>query len=352
MPATLPIRLSGQRQRFEVAQRGCSISVVQYRVENASMTVRKTGTMADTAASPSSSRPIFGVHTGPANSTVDELKSLWQRIEEMPFDWISIWDHFYAATGQSTNCLDGIVAHTALAMSTERVQVGSLVYCAAYRHPGVLANAMAAIDQFSGGRCNFGIGAGWLIDEYDAYGFHFPRAADRLDRMEESLECVAGLLTGEPFSFEGKYYSLFEAVCDPAPLQRKLPLWVGGGGERRTLRIAAKYADGWNVPFIAADEFGRKVNVLHDHCSKIGRDSSEIIKSVNVGIATGDDSLNAQFGDIAEFVRPGVLIGSPNEIVEQIGSYVDAGAQQINIALRAPYDVSLLEHVSAAIDQF
>ena len=300
----------------------------------------------------SSNTPRFGVHTGPANTTVDELTTLWQRIEEMPFDWISIWDHFYAATGQSTHCLDGIVAHTALAMSTSRVQVGSLVYCAAYRHPGILANAMAAIDQFSGGRCNFGIGAGWLIDEYDAYGFHFPRASDRLDRMEESLKCVEGLLTGNPFTFEGKYYSLFEAVCEPAPVQRKLPIWVGGGGEVRTLRIAAEHADGWNVPFISADEFGRKVGVLESHCVDVGRNSADIVKSVNVGIATNDDSLNAQFGDIAEFVRPGVLIGSPNEIVEQIGAYVDAGAQQINIALRAPYDLSLLEHVSKAIEQF
>ncbi len=294
----------------------------------------------------------FGVHTGPADTTVDELLSLWRRIEELPFGWISIWDHFYAATGRSTNCLDAVVMHTALAMTTTRVRCGSLVYCAGYRHPGVLANAMAAIDHLSGGRCEFGIGAGWLRDEYAAYGIPFPRAGERLDLMEESLRCVRGLLRNPSFSFEGRHVTLDAAVCEPRPVQPALPIWVGGAGERRTLRLAAELADGWNVPFIAPEEFARKREVLHAHCADLGRDPDEITCSINLGVAPDEASLQRQFGDIADFVRPGVLLGSTAQIVDRIGRYVDAGAEQINVALRAPFELEALEHLAGAIDGF
>jgi alkanesulfonate monooxygenase SsuD/methylene tetrahydromethanopterin reductase-like flavin-dependent oxidoreductase (luciferase family) len=293
----------------------------------------------------------FGVHTGPADVTVTELLSTWRRIEELPFEWISIWDHFYAATGRSTNCLDAVAMHSALAMTTSRVRCGSLVYCAGYRHPGVLANAMSAIDHLSGGRCDVGIGAGWLGDEYAAYGIPFPRAAQRLDIMEESLRCVRGLLRNPSFSFEGEHFTLTDAVCDPRPVQAELPIWVGGGGERRTLRIAAELADGWNVPFIDPAEFRHKREVLHEHCADLGRDPAEVTCSINLGVAPDEASLQRQFGDIADFVRPGVLLGGTAQIVDRIGAYVDAGADQINVALRAPFELDTLEHLAVAIDE-
>src|SRR5215210_6626480 len=123
----------------------------------------------------------FGVHTGLQNTTVEELRSLWARIEDLGFDWISIWDHFYAADATGSNCLEAVASHAALACATERVRCGSLVYCAGYRHPAVLANALATIDHLSGGRADFGIGAGWAVDEYSAYGIPFPSAGERLD---------------------------------------------------------------------------------------------------------------------------------------------------------------------------
>lgn len=291
----------------------------------------------------------FGVHTGPSGTNVDELRDLWRRIEDMPFDWISIWDHFYSADGRSTNCLESVAMHTALALTTDRVRCGSLVYCAGYRHPGVLANAMATIDHLSGGRCDVGIGAGWLLDEYEAYGIRYPRAAERLDIMEESIRCVRGLLRNESFSFEGRHFTLTDAVCDPAPIQSQLPIWVGGGGEKRTLRIAAELADGWNVPFLDAATFAHKRDVLHAHCGDVGRDPSEVICSINLGFAADEESLQLQFGEIAEFVRPGVLVGSGDQLVDAIGEYVAAGADQINIAVRAPYSVEALEVVADAV---
>ncbi len=292
---------------------------------------------------------VFGVHTGPAKTDATELLALWRRVEELPFEWISVWDHFYAADGDSTNCLEGIASHTALAMATERVRCGSLVYCAAYRHPAVLANAMAAIDQFSGGRCEVGLGSGWLEQEFAAHGIPYPPVRRRLDMLAEYVQVVRGLLSGERFDFDGEYFTIDSAICDPPPLRRPMPIWIGGGGERRTLRIVAEYADGWNVPFISAEQFAHKCTVLDEHCAAVGRDPTAVTRSINVGVATDDDSLQRQFGMIAEFVRPGVVMGSREQMVEGIGRFVEAGAQQINVALRAPFEYDALEAIAEAI---
>jgi F420-dependent oxidoreductase-like protein len=292
----------------------------------------------------------FGVHTGPSKLEASELTALWRRVEDLPFEWISIWDHFYAADGNSTNCLEGVASHTALAMTTERVRCGSLVYCAAYRHPAVLANAMAAIDRFSGGRCEVGLGAGWLEQEFTAHGIAYPQVRQRMDMLAEYTQVVKGLLGGDRFSFEGQYFTIDDAICDPPPLSRPIPIWIGGAGEKRTLRIAAEYADGWNVPFISPEQFAHKCAVLDEHCASVGRDPAEVIRSVNVGVATDDESLHRQYGMIAEFVRPGVVMGGVDRMVEGIGRFVESGAQQINVALRAPIEYDALDAIAAAID--
>ena len=118
---------------------------------------------------------VYGVHTGLQNTTVDELRSLWRRIEALGYGWISVWDHFYAATlGEGAQCLEAVAMHAALALETSKVRCGCLVYSVGYRHPAVLANAITAIDHLSGGRADIGIGAGWSQVEYDAYGIPFP----------------------------------------------------------------------------------------------------------------------------------------------------------------------------------
>ncbi len=296
--------------------------------------------------------PIWGVHTGLQNTTVDELKDLWHRIEDHGFDWISIWDHFYAADLGGTHCFEAVAAHTALALETERVEVGSLVYCAGYRHPAVLANAITTIDHLSGGRAALGLGAGWAVNEYEAYGIPFPGPGERLDILEESIECIRGLLGQDRTDFAGEHFTLTDAACDPKPLRDPLPLWVGGGGETRTLAIAARWADGWNVPFVAPETFAHKRDVLAQHCAGVGRDPAEIRCAVNVGAAADDDALRAQFGKMADFVRPGCLVGSPDEMVDQVGGFVEAGADQVNIALRAPWDLAILDHLAETRARF
>ncbi|HET9728328.1 MAG TPA: LLM class flavin-dependent oxidoreductase, partial [Acidimicrobiia bacterium] len=275
---------------------------------------------------------------------------LWTRIEELNFDWISIWDHFYAADASGDpHCLEAIASHAALAATTSKVTCGSLVYSAGYRHPAVLANAMATLDQLANGRIVLGLGGGWLQNEYDAYGLPFGTPGERLRMLDEYIQCVRGLLTQERTTFDGMFFQLRDAQCEPKPVQTRLPIWIGGGGEKVTLRIAAEHADGWNVPFIAPDAWAHKAHVLDMHCEKLGRDPASITKSVNVGTAFTEEALRRQFGPMSNFVKPGVLSGSVQEMVDKVGGYVDAGAQYVILAMRAPFDRDGLERFAAEV---
>jgi F420-dependent oxidoreductase-like protein len=292
----------------------------------------------------------FGVHTGLQNTSIPELRDLWRRIEGHGFEWISIWDHFYAADATGNpHCLEAVASHAALAAYTERVRCGSLVYSAGYRHPGVLANAMATLDQIADGRITLGLGGGWMEAEYAAYGIPFGSAGTRLRMVDEAIQCVRGLLTQDVTDFSGEFFTLTGARCEPKPVQTRLPIWIGGGGEKKTLLTAAKYADGWNVPFIAPDTFAHKVRVLEAHCADVGRDPTTIEKAINVGVAMRPGDLEAQFGRMADFVSPGVLQGGTQEIVDRIGEYGDGGADWVILALRAPFDVDGLDRFATEV---
>jgi probable F420-dependent oxidoreductase len=300
----------------------------------------------------------FGVHTGLQNTTTDELRSLWRRIEDAGFDWISIWDHFYAAdatvtadgtTSSGARCLEAVAAHTALALETRRVRCGSLVYCVGYRHPAVLANAMATIDHCSGGRVTLGLGAGWHQGEFAAYGIPFRPVPERLRMLDEAVQCARLLLTEDVADFHGEFFHLHEARCEPKPVQARLPLWIGGGGERVTLRIAAARADGWNIPFITPDVYRHKVAVLAEHCERAGRDPVAIEKSVNLTLAWTEADLQERFGGMADWIRPSALMGSTAEIVDRVAEYRVAGADWVNLALRAPFDVESVDRFAAEV---
>ena len=202
----------------------------------------------------------FGVHTGLQHTSIAELRELWARIETLGFDWISIWDHFYAAdaTGDP-HCLEAITTHAALATSTTSVTCGSLVYSAGYRHPAVLANAMATLDQIADGRVVLGLGGGWMQTRVRRVR-HALRQPGRTPAHARANTCsaCAGCSPQERTTFEGEFFTLTDAQCEPKPVQARLPIWIGGGGEKVTLRIAAQYADGWNVPFIPPDEWAHK----------------------------------------------------------------------------------------------
>ena len=308
--------------------------------------------MTGDAEQPSAVR--IGVHTGLEHTTAGDLMDLWRWADDAGFDWISVWDHLTSSETTSPDatrftppvggCLEAVSAHAALALVTSRARCGNLVYCAGYRNVAVLAQAMTTIDHLSGGRCEAGLGAGWAKAEYDAFGIPFPAAGARLDLLEETAHTMRALLAAEgPVSFEGRHLTLREARIEPAPLQDRLPLWIGGGGERRTLRIAAAWADGWNVAFVTPEVLTAKLAVLHNHCHDLGRDPAEIRVSVNVGAVSGKADLASRFGAAADWVRPAVLSGSVAQMVETLGRYQAGGADQINVAVRAPWDRDVLE---------
>jgi F420-dependent oxidoreductase-like protein len=294
----------------------------------------------------------IGVHTGPQDLEMGELMRLWRRADEAGFHWISVWDHFYAnpLVDRSHACFEGVASMAALAASTTRVRVGCLVFCALFRNPGLLAKAAVSIDHLSGGRAELGIGAGWFEEEFREFGYGFPPLGERLDRLEEALQIVRSLLRDPVTHFKGRHYQIEGAVCSPRPLNPGLRIWVGGRGERRTPRLAARYADGFNVPYLSPEDYHKRLEALDRACEEIGRDPSAIDRSVNVGFYLSVDPKRAAEHKevLGHLGRAGMLVGGMQEAVDRIGAYERAGAQGLNIAFRPPIDWGAFE---AFIDQ-
>lgn len=307
----------------------------------------------------------FGIHSGPQNCTYEELRRLWQIADASGFHVVSIWDHFYddPSVDGSGSCFEAISTITALSLETRNVRVGALALGIGYRHPAVIAKAAVTIDHINNGRFELGLGAGWLEREYRAFGIPYPAASVRLEMLEEGVEIIRSLLRNRLTSFRGRHFQVENAFCEPKPVQDHLRIWVCGGGERRTLRIAARYGDGWNVPYVSPEEYRHKYGVLDRWCEKEGRDPAGIARSVNVGFHLGATEADASrkrerfredYGARAVQQEGGMLLGTPIEAVERIGEYVDAGAQGINIVMRAPFDwealQAFIERVMPAFD--
>jgi alkanesulfonate monooxygenase SsuD/methylene tetrahydromethanopterin reductase-like flavin-dependent oxidoreductase (luciferase family) len=297
----------------------------------------------------------FGIHAGPQDCTIDDLRRLWRIADERGFHWCSVWDHLYSVSDLANPAkpsFEGVATMAALASHTRAVRIGCLVFCVGYRNPGVLLKAAVTIDHLSGGRCELGLGAGWNEAEFRAFGMPFLPIKDRLDQLEETVVVLRRLLDGERVTFHGKQVHVEDAVCEPRPVQDRLRLWIGGQGEKRMLRIVARHADGWNVPFMAPDVFAARARTLDDWCVKERRDPRAILRTINLGLAIGADErrareqaakLQSMFGALTEFVRPGHLVGTPAEVRDRLGEYSRAGAEWVILALRAPFDWDGLE---------
>lgn len=274
----------------------------------------------------------IGMHAGPQDLSIDELKRLWQTGDDNGFHWISVWDHFYANPLKDRNnpCFEGVAAMAALASLTRNVRVGCLVFCALFRSPGMLAKAAVTVDHLSGGRADIGIGAGWFEEEFREFGYGFPPLGRRLDQLEEALAIIRSLWHDEETTFQGTYYQVEGAVCSPKPLNPDMRLWVGGRGRDRTPVIAARYADGFNLPYLPPAGVSDRLAKLVAACEAEGRDPAELETSVNVGFYPGDRTPD---------VNPdGCLTGGSARMVDRIGEYVATGVQGLNIALRPPVD--------------
>jgi F420-dependent oxidoreductase-like protein len=272
----------------------------------------------------------FGFKTSPQDTTWGAMLEVWQAADDIEIfesGWTS--DHFHAMHGAdpSSPRLEGWMTLSALAQSTRRLRLGTLVTGIHYRHPAVLANMAATLDVISGGRLELGIGAGWNEEESAAYGIELGTPGQRSDRLEEACQVLTGLLSAqETTSFSGRYYQLASARCYPKPVQRPLPICIGGSGEKRTLRTAARFAQHWNFDDGTPTQFARAREVLHQHCADAGRDPDSILLSAQVRF-TGDPARTA--ADAAAF---GV-----------------AGAGLVIVYLPPPYTPAVLQPLTDAL---
>lgn len=295
----------------------------------------------------------LGLHTGlgdhGGSRPLEALRDVWRACEALGYDAASIWDHFDAGARPGGGpCFEAVSLHTALAASTTRVRCGAFVYAAGHRPPAILAKAISTIDHVAGGRAEVGIGAGWAEEEHRAYGLGWAPAGERLDRLENTLAIVTALLHEGQASVDGTYATVTGAVCDPPPLQPRVPVWVGGTGERRTLRLVARWADGWNGGYLSPEAYAHKLAVLHAHCDAEGRDPASVATSVNLVAARDRDDLAVAFRGVVDHVAGGALLGSRHEMAETMQRYVEAGAQRLNVVVRVPADLEVVERVAAA----
>ena len=184
----------------------------------------------------------------------------------------------------------------ALAAETQHARLGCLVFYVGYRNPALLAKIATTLDHISGGRFELGLGAGWHIDEAIAYGYPFPDIGTRLDMLNEAAELIRRLLTEPRTTYSGRHFQSDDATCLPAPVQEHLPIWIGGRGEKRTLEIVARHADGWNAAYTGPEEFARLGQVLDEWCESVGREPSSIARGANVSfnVMPNDDALAAE----------------------------------------------------------
>ncbi len=292
----------------------------------------------------------FGLHIGQQNIELDDVRQLWTWADTAGFDWVDVWDHFYEGPPVDGNgsCFEATTMMAAMALDTKNVRVGALVLGMNYRHPAVLANALTTIDHLSGGRLEIGLGAGWHEMEYAAYGIPFHPIGKRMDILEEGIQVVRLLTTQDRSDFNGAHFQLVNAASYPKPIQKRPNIWVGGNGEQRTLRIAARHADGWNSPYTSPEEFKRLNGVLDAWCEKEGRDPAAIERNINLsfhmaasepGREASESNFRETWGAAADVMRErGVVVGTPDEAVDLVGRYGDAGAARVNIAIRPPAD--------------
>ena len=292
----------------------------------------------------------FGLQTGLQNTSMAELQRLWRWGEDAGFGWISVWDHFYGSSpdGAKVGAFEGVAAMAALAAATSKVRVGCLLFCNPFRDPGLLTKAVVTIDHISNGRAEVGLGAGWKENEFADFGFPYLPAAGRMDMLEEALQVVRSLLRDETTTFQGEYYNLKQALCDPKPIRERLPLWVGGTGARRTPRLAAAYGDGLNIPFLSPGETRARYQTLDEQCAQADRNPAEVERSVNLNFQMGADAASAQAIrerlDAAGNPRAeGTLTGTSPEVVNRLGEYVEAGVQGVNLAVSAPFGQEALQ---------
>ena len=275
-------------------------------------------------------RLSFGIKTAPQHTTYDAMLRVWKEADATPdFEHAWLFDHF-APIHSDVNgpCLEGWTVLAAYAAQTTRLRLGLMVTGNTYRHPAVLAHIAATVDVISNGRLDLGLGAGWNEYEHSSMGIPLYAPGERIRRLGEACEIITGLFTQDLTDYDGRYYQLREARCEPKPVQKPYPPFViGGGGEQLTLRVVAQHAQVWNFAGGPVENFMHKVDVLRQHCAAIGRDPAEIALSVQLPV-------NYEHLD---------------DTVENLRRFVDAGAPHLILNLRYPYPKGIVTRLAEEV---
>jgi F420-dependent oxidoreductase-like protein len=294
-------------------------------------------------------------------ATYDDQLAVAREAEALGFDAFFRSDHYLtmgAGLGEP-GPTDSWVTLGALARETERIRLGTMVTAATFRHPGPLAISVAQVDAMSGGRVELGLGSGWYEQEHAAYGIPFPSLGERFERLEEQLAIVTGLWetpAGERFSYDGRHYQLGGSPALPKPVQTpRPPIIVGGWGKARTPRLAARYADEFNVPFAPKPEvFTGQVEAVRAACEAVGRDPASLVWSAAITVVCGEDEAAyarraAAIGRDPAELRAGVAAGTVAEVTDRLGGFVEAGAQRLYLQVLDVHDLDHLRLLAAEV---
>lgn len=273
---------------------------------------------------------------------IDGAQAKWGKAKEIAllaeakgYDSVWVYDHFHNVPKPANEAVfECWTTMAALAEATSTVRLGQMVGCALYRAPSLLAKITSNVDVISGGRLEWGIGAGWYRNEFAGYGIPFPEPKDRIGMMAETVEIVRSMWTEPQTTYEGRYYQLDRAQCEPKPLQDPHPpIWIGGGGEQLTLRVVARLADRANFGG-KPDEFAHKREILKEHCKAVGRDEEEIGKTWSPDLVVRESEAELAefaplFNEPRESWAAGNLVGTPEQLCEKVARYVELGCSYI-----------------------
>jgi F420-dependent oxidoreductase-like protein len=287
------------------------------------------------------------------------LLAVARAAEQLGFDAFFRSDHYLNMGGSGLpGPTDAWITLAALARDTSGIRLGTLMSPVTFRLPGPLAITVAQVDQMSGGRAELGLGTGWFEAEHTAYGIPFPPVTERFGQLEEQLEIITGLwgtAEGGSFSFSGAYYSLSDSPALPKPAQRpRPPVLIGGGGLRRTPRLAARFADEYNMPFASLDDSAAGFGRVREACREAGRDPGSMVYSAAQTVCCGRDEAEVArraqaIGYQVDDLRRDGLAGSPAEIVDKLGRFAGAGAERIYLQVLDLQDLSHLELIAAEV---
>jgi F420-dependent oxidoreductase-like protein len=297
--------------------------------------------------------PNFNYPDTQPDQLLDRLAEIAATAEESGFSSITVMDHLHQIPniGPRTDwMLEGNTILAALAMRTSHVSLGLLVGGVTYRNPALMAKITTTLDVISGGRAILGLGAAWFEEEHIAYGFDFPPLKERFERLEEALQISRLMFTQEESSFEGRHYRTNNVLNFPRPIRGDIPIMIGGSGERKTLRLVAKYADACNV-FGDVERSRHLMGVLDRHCEDVGRDPSEITRT-RMGVVliapTHEEAMRKldvvkQSGMPEERLQHAVMAGEPDEIAGQTQAFLEAGIEGLTISMPDVHDLATLE---------